>query len=128
LVFHNQLQQAMAVLKQLGASVLLFAAIAVTGYIAFKYARRRIQVRRERSQRADAKRAAVDDSSVVVIDEQPESVTFPLVNQSRVQFSNASFAFARSAAVVPEGMTLAGTRPCRRVESRTTVPLSVVNL
>ena len=40
-VFHNQLRQAMALLNQLGFSVLLSAAALVSGYIAFKYARRR---------------------------------------------------------------------------------------
>src|SRR6266404_460904 len=41
-LFHNQLGQAMAVLNQLGFSALLLGMALVTGYIAFKYARRRI--------------------------------------------------------------------------------------
>src|SRR6266478_3095056 len=43
-LFHNQLGQAMAVLNQLGFSALLLAMALVTGYIAFKYARRRKRV------------------------------------------------------------------------------------
>ena len=39
-LFHNQLRQAMALLNQLGFSVLLSAVALVIGYIAFKYARR----------------------------------------------------------------------------------------
>src|SRR5467141_3791045 len=40
-LFHNQVWKAMAVLNQLGFSALLLALVLVTGYIAFKYARRR---------------------------------------------------------------------------------------
>src|SRR6266571_1657829 len=40
-LFHNQLGQAIAVLNKLGFSALLLALALVTGYIAFKYARRR---------------------------------------------------------------------------------------
>jgi membrane protein DedA with SNARE-associated domain len=40
-LFHNQLRQAMALLNQLGFSVLLSAVVLVGGYVAFKYVRRR---------------------------------------------------------------------------------------
>ena len=46
-LFHNQLRQAMALLNQLGFSVLLSAVALVSGYIAFKYARRRKALTRE---------------------------------------------------------------------------------
>src|SRR5258706_13078921 len=51
-LFHNQLRQAMALLNQLGFSVLLSAVALVSGYIAFKYARRRKALSRE-SRRKD---------------------------------------------------------------------------
>jgi membrane protein DedA with SNARE-associated domain len=40
-LFRNQLSQAMALLNRLGLSALLLALVVVTGYIAFKYVRRR---------------------------------------------------------------------------------------
>jgi membrane protein DedA with SNARE-associated domain len=40
-VFHNQLQQSLAILNRLGFSVFLLALVLVAGYIAFKYMRRR---------------------------------------------------------------------------------------
>jgi len=41
LLFHNQLQEMMAMLNQLGFSALLLALVLVPGYILFKYVRRR---------------------------------------------------------------------------------------
>jgi len=49
-LFHNKLNQAMAMLSQLGFSSLLLALALVTGYIAFKYARRRRPVGTESRQ------------------------------------------------------------------------------
>src|SRR6266478_4713231 len=46
-LFHNQLRQAMALLNQLGFNVLLWAVALVSGYIAFKYVRRRNALSRE---------------------------------------------------------------------------------
>jgi hypothetical protein len=40
-VFHNQLQQAMELLKELGFSILLLMMLLLTSYVIFKYARRR---------------------------------------------------------------------------------------
>jgi membrane protein DedA with SNARE-associated domain len=40
-VFHNQLQQAMALLNRFGFGALLSALVLATGYVGFKYARRR---------------------------------------------------------------------------------------
>jgi len=46
-LFHNQLDQAMDLLSRVGFSALLLALAFVTGYVAFKYARRLKSVRRE---------------------------------------------------------------------------------
>ena len=59
-LFHNQLQEMMAMLNQLGFSALLLALVLVPGYIVFKYVRRRrhlvgpIHHRNARETEADA--------------------------------------------------------------------------
>jgi len=62
-LFHNQLEQAMSMLSQLGFSALLLAIALVTGYIAFKYARRLTSVSRvsRRDDTEDRKAAVVDE-------------------------------------------------------------------
>jgi membrane protein DedA with SNARE-associated domain len=62
-LFHNQLEQAMSMLSQLGFSALLLALALVTGYIAFKYARRLTSVSRvsRRDDTEDHKAAVVDE-------------------------------------------------------------------
>src|SRR4029077_72333 len=45
-LFHNQLEQAMDLLSRVGFSALLLALALVTGYVAFKYARRLTSLRR----------------------------------------------------------------------------------
>src|SRR5258708_31528586 len=59
-LFHNQLDQAMSMLSQLGFSAALLALALVTGYIAFKYARRLTSVSRvSRSDDTEDHKAAV---------------------------------------------------------------------
>jgi len=62
-LFHNQLEQAMSMMSQLGFSALMLALALVTGYIAFKYARRLTSVSRvsRRDNTEDHKPAVVDE-------------------------------------------------------------------
>jgi membrane protein DedA with SNARE-associated domain len=62
-LFHNQLGQAIAVLNQLGFSALLLAMALVTGYVAFKFARRLTSVSKvgRRDDTEDHKAAVVDE-------------------------------------------------------------------
>ena len=46
-IFHNQLQQAVAILRQFGLHALLLALLLLAGYIAFKFFRRRTTQNRE---------------------------------------------------------------------------------
>jgi membrane protein DedA with SNARE-associated domain len=62
-LFHNQLEQAMSMLSQLGFSALLLAMALVTGYIAFKYARRLTSLSRV------SRRDDTEDGKISVVDE-----------------------------------------------------------
>ncbi len=69
-VFHNQLQQAMAITKQLGPRALLLALLLLAGYIAFKYVRRRTTIKRTTTQKTAGIRNA-----------DPSPATFPALAQ-----------------------------------------------
>jgi membrane protein DedA with SNARE-associated domain len=68
-LFHNQLEQAVSMMSQLGFSVLLLALALVTGYIAFKYARRLTSVCRV------SRRDDIEDHKAAVVDEDPRGGT-----------------------------------------------------
>jgi membrane protein DedA with SNARE-associated domain len=74
-VFHNQLEQAVGVLNQLGFSALLLALILVTGYIAFKYIRRRNLARRAIRQKDTANEKVAELENAMILTNGPHLVT-----------------------------------------------------
>jgi len=106
-VFHNQLQQVMAVLKQLGFSALLLVAAVLTGYIVFKAVRRYKASRRSIREKTFAKakemlpeldaggRASVETLNPLEIPNAAFALTANSIDPGR-ELSLAGFAAARS--------------------------------
>ncbi len=112
-LFHNQLQQAVAVLSELGLSALLLALIVVLAYIAFKYVRRRRAVSgRTQRNTAESEGPPVSDENLAATRE-PATQTAPLIPD----FSPQSVAFQAVAFAPPS----AAARP-----ERERAPVSIV--
>jgi len=99
--FHNQVWKAMAVLNQLGFSALLLALVLVTGYIAFKYARRRISVRSEsRQENTENRKAGVvaEDPRVITSRANHGAASFLAESLNTLEFQNVALAVTSSPA------------------------------
>jgi len=111
-LFHNQLRQAMALLNQLGLSVLMSAVALVSGYIAFKYARRRKALSRE-SRRKDLEnvktRETFEVPSIATAGVYHGAERLPVESLSALEFQNVALAVT--------------TSPSQHVGARTAAPL-----
>jgi len=97
-LFHNQLVQAMAVLNQLGFSAVMLALALVTGYIAFKYARRRKPVSAEsRQENTDNRKAGAvaQDPPVITGGENLSPASFPAESLATPEFQNVALVVNR---------------------------------
>ena len=110
-VFRDQLQGALALLSRLGFSIVLVALVVAAGYIAYKYARRRNVLGRERRRRL-AERMEADQSVEVPSGLAGKlydgAVVLPAGSPSSLQLANVSLAI-RSAGPQP---IEAQTVPC----------------
>ena len=116
-LFRNQLRQAMALLNHLGFSVLLSAVALVSGYIAFKYARRRKALTREarRKNLENAKtRETLEVPSCATAGVYHDAERLPVENLSAVEFQNIALAVTSS--------------PSQHVGTRTVAPLVLHSL
>jgi len=99
--FHNQLWEAMAVLNQLGFSALLLALALVTGYIAFKYARRRkpvsTEIRQENTENREAGVVA-EDPRVITRGANLGAASFLAEGLDTLEFQNVALAVTSSPA------------------------------
>jgi len=100
-LFHNQLGQAMDVLNQLGFSALLLVMALVTGYIAFKYARRRKPVgtdsRQENTENQEAGTVA-EDARGITSDANHGAAGFLAESLNTLEFENVALAVKSSPA------------------------------
>ena len=98
--FHNQLWEAMAVLNQLGFSALLLALALVTGYIGFKYARRRkpvsTEIRQENTENREAGVVA-EDPRVITRGANLGAAGFLAESLDTLEFQNVALAVTSSA-------------------------------
>jgi membrane protein DedA with SNARE-associated domain len=98
-LFHNQLRQAMALLNQLGFSVLLSAVALVSGYIAFKYVRRRKALSREsrRKDRENVKtRETFEVPSIATDGVYQGAERLPVESLSALELQNVALAVTSS--------------------------------
>jgi len=112
-LFHNQLGQAMAVLNQLGFSALLLVMALVTGYIAFKYARRRKPVGTESRQENTETQEAVtvaEEARGITSDANHGAASFLAESLNTLEFENVALAVTSS--------------PAQHVIASTATPLS----
>ena len=94
-VFHDQLQGALAVLSRLGFSIVLVALVVAAGYIAYKYARRRNNLSRERRHRpaeAPEADASVDLPSGLAARLYEGAVVLSAESSSSLQLQNLALA------------------------------------
>ncbi len=102
-VFHNQLQQAMVIMKQLGLHAFLLALLLVAGYIAFKYVRRRTTLNRENSQKTAGTRKVghpVEDSLVIASGAEQDAAQFRGDGLNALQFPGVTLALTRGPQIV----------------------------
>ena len=106
-LFHNQLQQVLATFKQLGLSALVLMSALVTGYIAFKYARRRNLLSKSiRNQIAQRRRPSVTNEALDTgAARAPEPFTESPGGRMEVELPTATLALTSA----PSQGTLAGT-------------------
>ena len=98
-VFHNQLRQAMALLNQLGFSALLLAAVLVSGYVAFRYVRRRnalSRVARRKNPESAKTRVAVGVPSVITGSTYQNAASLPAESLSALELQNVALAVTSS--------------------------------
>ena len=95
-LFHNQLRQAMAVLNQLGFSVLLLAVVLVGGYIAFKYARRRKALTSAPRRKNAETRETFEVPSIATIGFYHGAERLPAEALSPLEFQNVALAATSS--------------------------------
>ncbi|MGH7968687.1 MAG: DedA family protein [Limisphaerales bacterium] len=98
-LFHNQLRQAMGLLHQLGFSVLLLAVALVSGYIAYKYARRRKAPTTEArpKNRENAKiRETFEVPSIATVGVYQGAERLPLENLSGLKLQNVALTVTSS--------------------------------
>lgn len=116
-LFHNQLRQAMALLNQLGFSVLLSAVALVSGYIAFKYARRYKALtraaRRKNLENAET-RETFEVPSIATAGVYQGAERLPVENLSGLELQNVALAVTSS--------------PSQPLEARTDAPLALHSL
>src|SRR5437899_2402328 len=95
----SKIRQAMALLNQLGFSVLLSAVALVSGYIAFKYARRRKALTREarRKDRENVKtRETFEVPSIATAGVYQGAERLPVESLSALEFQNVALAVTSS--------------------------------
>jgi membrane protein DedA with SNARE-associated domain len=90
LIFHNQLQQGMVLLKQLGSSVMLLLVIAIAAYVMFKYTRRRKALTAENSQRLDPGEPTVRPENIIQSNAGP--IGFPVQSLNDIYSRNVTVA------------------------------------
>jgi membrane protein DedA with SNARE-associated domain len=111
-LFRDQLRQAMGVLSHLGFSALLLVLVVVTGYVAFKYARR-LMSRKNSVGRGDEAEAAstaeaeatVDEPSAIMGGADLSPASFPRQSLNSIDIPNVALAAITSASQPqPEGV------------------------
>jgi len=109
-LFHNQLEQAMDLLRRVGFSALLLALALVIGYVAFKYARRRTYVRVSRRDDTERQKAGVADDLLGTTSGANQGATgFLAESLNTLELQNVALAIAGS--------------PAPRVMARTVTPI-----
>jgi membrane protein DedA with SNARE-associated domain len=102
-LFHNQLKQAMALLNRLGFGALLLGALVVSGYIAFKFARRRNLVGGSPQHNPANKKAgiSVGGSGLLAGGAYSDATSLPAESLGALRLQNAALAVTGSP---PEGV------------------------
>lgn len=91
-LFHNQLRQALAVLNEVGLSALVLAVVLVSGYIAFKFVRRRSARKARRNGKTEqptAGAAVRDHSGVLAAGAYKPMASLQPEGLNALQFQNA---------------------------------------